>query len=223
MKIDMRKILFCGDSLIDENVIKNTGLEWNCEYHWTSILAKILDVPYNNTAICGDTIANIKNNVNSRILKYDPSFVILDGGVNDCGGGASASTVKENMRATIQNLLDNNKQVALIWFPVAKESWNSFSPSSDFLTLPTKYIELANQFESKYSDSFCLLNLEGKSGLGNTGNYIKNLPQENRIDGLHFNPSGQKVITEHVLSLLSEIDDSISTDAGVQRSRARWT
>ena len=219
MKIDRRKFLFCGDSLVDENVIKNTGLMWNCENHWTAMLSKILEAPYINTAMCGDTIANIGQNVESRILQYNPSIVFLDGGANDCGTGTSASVTQENMRNVIQMLINNGKQVALLLFPVNTQSWSAYSPASDFITLPTKYQELADEFIAKYPDKFCFLNLEGKRGMGTTGNSSNSIPQENRIDGLHFNPSGHKTITENILFMLAEIDDSINANAGVQCAR----
>lgn len=220
MKIDKRKLLFCGDSLVDENAIKNVNLYWNWENHWSSLVSKNLNAPYINTAVCGDTIANIRNNIDQRILQHNPSFVFIGGGVNDCGNGASTNTTQTIMKEVIQTLLDNGIQVGLLWFPVSRSSWSAYNPVSDFITLPTKYKAIADEFHEKFPDSFCFFNLEGKNGLGTTQNdaYTSTTITDYRIDGLHFNPAGQKLIAEHILEMISSIDTSISLN-GAKGSR----
>lgn len=206
MKINTRKFLICGDSLTDEYVGWIDGLMWDYGiHHYGAIVSKTLDVPYINTGVSGDTIANIYANIQDRIIKHNPSFVFLEGGVNDCGLGTTAKTVKDIMRNAIQTCLDNGIQVGLIYYPVDVTKWNS----SNGLGLPAAMQELAAEFSASNPDDFIFFNFEGDADFGTTSASAANIVQRYRVDGLHFNIAGLQKVAEGLLKRMYATDASL--------------
>lgn len=213
MKFDFTKVVFTGDSLVDEKTNErithdnsiNDGVgyeQWDSGCHWCYILARMFDFEYVNTAVCGERIKNIYNSyLNSWILDYDPTFVFIDGGVNDVSGGISVSDTTDYMKKTIQTLLDKDIQVGLIWFPVA---------SSIMTSLPSSYKSMASVFETNYPDQFIFFNFEGVTNFGTTSSSSSTIPQDYRRDGLHFNQAGYKATAEYMIQKIKEADSSLS-------------
>lgn len=213
MKFDFTKVVFTGDSLVDEKTNKvidhdtsvNDGVgydQWDSMSHWCYMLSRVFDFEYVNTAKCGSKIRDIYNScLDSWILNHAPTFVFIDGGVNDVGGGISVSDTTNNMKKTIQVLLNNGIQVGLVWFPVA---------SSIMVNLPSSYVTMANDFKINYPNDFIFFNFEGVTNFGTTSSSSSTIPQDYRRDGLHFNQAGYKATAEYMIQKIKEADSSLS-------------
>ena len=212
MKFDFTKVVFTGDSLVDEKTNKRithdnsitdgVGYEqWDSGCHWCYILSRVFDFEYVNSAICGEKIMNICNSINSYILNYNPTFVFIDGGVNDIFNGISVSNTTNYMTQTIQTLLNKGIQVGLVWFPVTHSSMAS---------LVSSYATMANTFKNNYPNQFIYFNFEGVTNFGSTSSNSTDIPQDYRRDTLHFNQAGYKNTAEYMIQKIKEADSSLS-------------
>lgn len=226
MKFNLAKVVFCGDSLVDENTNKNVSHSdssvipyemWDSSNHWSYLLSRVLKFDYTNTAVCGEQIKNIYNSyLNERILKYNPTLVILDGGVNDVGNaGTSPDDASTYMKNTIQTLLDNGIQVGLLWFPVDSSKFGG-STKGNLIYMPAKYEAMSQELEADYPEQFVFLNFEGVTNFGTTSTGPSTIPQAYRRDGLHFNRAGYRLIAEYILKKMNEMDDTLNASNGVQ-------
>ena len=211
MIINKEMIVWCGDSLIDDDAYNNAptvARSWDYGvHHYSWIVSDTIDARYVNTGICGDKIANIDANKQSRIFDYNPTLLVIEGGGNDCGSGFSATDTAEHMRNIIQTALDRDIQVILLWLPLNVSSWSPPNVS-DFLTLRPKYVALAESFKTTYPDDFLFIDLDG-TRLGTTSSSASTIPNQYRIDGLHFNTGGLMAIAEEFLSQLFDADNTI--------------
>lgn len=212
MQFDFTKVVFTGDSLVDEKtnqtITHSTSIEggigydqWDSGCHWCYILSRVFNFEYVNSAVCGEKIMNICNNINSYILNYNPTFVFIDGGVNDIFNGISVSNTTNYMTQTIQTLLNKGIQVGLVWFPVTHSSMAS---------LVSSYATMANTFKNNYPNQFVYFNFEGVTNFGTTSSSSSNIPQDYRRDGLHFNQAGYKATAEYMIQKIKEADSSLS-------------
>ena len=233
MKFDFTKVVFVGDSLVDDttnvNVKPNLDIssgksdvsegtnvginyfQWDSSNHWSYTLARVFDFDYKNTAYCGKPIKEIfEQHLNEWIFDHDPTFVFIDGGVNDVGNfGISADNAVEYMRQTIQTVLDKGIQVGFIWFPVDSSKFLG-STKSNIVYLPAKYNTMANNFKTSYPDDFIYFNFEGITNFGTTSTGSSTIPQDYRRDGLHFNQAGYKITAEYMIQKIKEADSSLS-------------
>lgn len=212
MKFNFQKVVFTGDSLVDEktNLIGHDGAinagvgydQWDSGSHWVYMLSRVFDFDYTNTGLCGEQIKNIYDYyLDERIMDYNPTFVFLDGGVNDASHGTSINDIVRYMKQTIQFLLDNDVQVGMIWFPVASDLLES---------LPRSYVAMANELKENYPDQFIFFNFEGVQNFGTTSVNSANIPQDYRRDGLHFNQAGYKNTAEYIIQKIREADDTLA-------------
>ena len=227
MKFNFNKVVFCGDSLVDENTNQLIGHDqssivpyelWDSGCHWAYILSRIFDFAYTNTGVCGERIKNIYNKyLNERILNYKPTFVFLDGGVNDVGGdGTSPDDTTAYMKNTIQALLDHDIQVGLIWFPMDSSTFSNNAENMAYLS--EKFKTMANDFKTSYPDQFIFFNFEGIRKFGTTSTGPSTIPQNYRRDGLHFNQAGYKATAEYIAQKMIEADDTLEIKAKVTNS-----
>ena len=215
MKFDFTKVVFTGDSLVDEKInqkfdshISDGSVnslvpyeQWDSGCHWCYMLSRVFNFEYVNTAIGGEKIMNICNSyINSRILNYNPTFVFIDGGVNDIFNGISVSNTTNYMTQTIQTLLNKGIQVGLVWFPVTHSSMAS---------LVSSYATMANTFKNNYPNQFIYFNFEGATNFGSTSSNSADIPQDYRRDGLHFNQAGYKATAEYIIQKMIEADDTL--------------
>lgn len=220
MEFNLSKVVFTGDSLVDEktnqridhNGSVSTGIgyeQWDSGSHWSYILSRVFGFDYVNTAVCGERIKNIYNSyLDERILDYNPTFVFLDGGVNDVGGdGTSPDDTTAYMKNTIQALLDEDIQVGLIWFPVDSSTFSS--SAGNMIYLPAKFKSMAEEFKANYPDQFIFFNFEGVTNFGTTSTGSSTIPQDYRRDGLHFNQAGYKATAEYIIQKMIEADDTL--------------
>ena len=190
MQVDMKKVVFTGDSLLD-NIwqAEDAGLDLNFT-RWTDMVAKELEFEYVNTAVAGDTIKNICNNVESRVTSYKPTHVILDGGVNDIHQGV-AKTAKEvagNLEFLDVVLFESGCKMIYIFFPV------DFTGVGDGQVNNTTYSELRRTLKEmfeRYGTRF----IDLSTTLGSIGN-VKS--KAYFYDKVHQNQYGQMLIAQRV-------------------------
>lgn len=177
MIFDTTKVLYCGDSLVDD-ASHSWQMTWldkgqDSSNHWTALLSRMIDVEYVNTAIGGDTLYNISQNLQTRIYDYNPTMVIMDGGWNDAMGsdtGASGYRVftraemKALVKDTILDIISHDIQVVFIDIPIAYgTNCNTLCPQ-----MPAIYSEVASEISATFPNDFFFVNLEG-SILGTSG------------------------------------------------------
>ena len=81
MNTTISKIVFAGDSITYDTADEvRSGPDW---IGWTDIVKKELDAECVITAEWGLTVEKLANNIDKYILSYNPTHVILNGGVTD--------------------------------------------------------------------------------------------------------------------------------------------
>lgn len=200
MNFDTTKVLYCGDSLVDD-ASQSWQMTWldkgqDASNHWTALLSRMIDVAYVNTALGGDTLYNINQNLQTRIYDYNPSLVVMDGGWNDAMGsdtGASGYQVltraqfKALVKDTILDIISHGIQVVFVDIPIAYGTGcSTLCPQ-----VPTIYSEVADEVKAVYPNDFFFVNLEG-SILGSSGyNTGTSIEYSYRLsDKLHLNNGG---------------------------------
>lgn len=184
MKVDIKKVVFTGDSLID-NVWTADAFDVNYA-RWTDIIAKELEIEYVNTAIGGDTIDNISRNINDRILKYNPTLVIFDGGGNDVANG-TAKTAEDAINDIVYIstvLQESGCDMIYIFFPV---DWRSTD-------LNNKYAGIKSGVKSSFNARGIKF-LDMSTTLGSVGNVKTSMFLDDRV---HHNQKGQMVVAKKI-------------------------
>lgn len=191
MQVDMKKVVFTGDSVIDNGwQADDAGLDLNFT-RWTDIVAKELEFEYVNTAIAGDTIKNICNNVESRITSYNPTHVVLDGGINDINQGIAktAKDVAGSLEFLDIVLFESGCKMIYVFFPV-----DYTGAVDDGHVKNTIYSELRRTLKEmfeRYGTRF----IDLSTTLGSIGN-VKS--KAYFYDRVHQNQYGQMLIAQRV-------------------------
>lgn len=222
---NLDKVLYCGDSLVD-----NCEHPWQMSWmsmgidigsaHWTNIVTKMLDVYSVNTAIGGDTITNISQHVHDRILDYNPSLVIMDGGWNDCMGSdgraegfpvLTPTQLKNTLLSTAHQILNQGVQLIYVFCPICYGDNGNGNPMCT--AFPSICATVAIELLAEYPNNFFFISLEGTE-LGTSGlntRTASEFPYQYRITdgGIHLNLGGNMLFAKNVLMQMYSLDNSL--------------
>jgi len=100
------RIVCLGDSI-------TYGFPWGPEASWVSMLARVIDGEVINKGINGNTTWDMVNRFDRAVLKYNPTHVIIMGGINDVICGESFDRIAFNLQAMVDKALDAGIKVIL--------------------------------------------------------------------------------------------------------------
>jgi len=196
MHTSIDKLLVTGDSLTDNR------LEWirllNHHHHWADIVSQQIDAEYVNTGIAGELIKNIADNIQERILQYNPTHVIFDGGINDIERGVEESVVLYSIEFVLIVLYESNIKPIYFVSPAASRTVIE-TYGSGTLEFISKYIKLYPQIlkmMARYKD--CEFIDLCTTALGP----IYDVDKQYFVDTLHYSQAGESLVAgkmiEHI-------------------------
>ncbi|WP_054695582.1 SGNH/GDSL hydrolase family protein [Syntrophomonas palmitatica] len=100
------RIVCLGDSI-------TYGFPWGPEASWVKMLGQALDAEIINKGINGNTTWDMMNRFDRAVLKYNPTHVIIMGGINDVICGESFDRITYNLRIMVNKALDAGIKVVL--------------------------------------------------------------------------------------------------------------
>ncbi len=100
------RIVCLGDSI-------TYGFPWGPEVSWVNMLSKAIDGEIINKGINGNTTWDMMNRFERAVLKYNPTHVIIMGGINDVICGESFDRITYNLKAMVNQALDAGIKVIL--------------------------------------------------------------------------------------------------------------
>jgi lysophospholipase L1-like esterase len=112
-----QSVVAFGDSIVAQGYsTSDEGPRYDMRgfYAWANaFLGWRFDI-LNNAGISGDTLAAMNERIATDVLAYNPSWVWMDGGVNDINVGASYATVISRFQTIFNTLRENNIRVMCV-------------------------------------------------------------------------------------------------------------
>ena len=90
-----KKIVFLGDSI-------SWGFPWGPSFSWVNMLEKVLDAELVNQGVNGNTTLNMLGRFKRSVLRYNPTHVVISGGINDVICGESFDRISWNFREMVE-------------------------------------------------------------------------------------------------------------------------
>jgi acyl-CoA thioesterase-1 len=100
------KVVCLGDSI-------TWGFPHGAEYSWVSMLAETVDGEFINQGINGNTTTDMLRRFDRSVLRYNPTHVIIMGGINDVIWNDSFDRITTNLETMIRIAKKNGIKVIL--------------------------------------------------------------------------------------------------------------
>ena len=100
------KAVCLGDSI-------TWGFPYGPEVSWVTMLNKSLDGQFINKGINGNTTSDMLKRFERAVLTYQPTHLVLMGGINDVICGESLDRIKLNLQTMAQHAMQENIRVIL--------------------------------------------------------------------------------------------------------------
>lgn len=100
------KIVCLGDSI-------TYGFPHGPEYSWVSMLDDIIEGEVINKGVNGDTSSDMLGRFNRSVLRYNPTHLLIMGGINDVMCRESFDRITWNIKAMVEKARENNIKVIL--------------------------------------------------------------------------------------------------------------
>ncbi|GAB6169176.1 GDSL-type esterase/lipase family protein [Clostridium carnis] len=177
-----KNLVFIGDSLtFGYGVRKNEN--------WVTKLENCLSNSIINKGINGNTSVDMLVRFNEDVLSYNPYLVFIMGGTNDLLSNRSVSSIIDNIRLMIKDLISINSKIVIGIPPtiIAKDAYNLFYPGDTYfyceqnlVKLREELINICNNYNITYIDFYNVT--------------LKNLANDIFLDGIHLNNTGQNIL-----------------------------
>lgn len=154
------------------------------------------DLPIVNSGIDGNKTADILNNLEERVYRYNPSKLILLIGINDLlyeNHDEQISKDIEKITSKIAKKLPNCSIYIESVYPMNK-NWDTYVEIEDIEKLNDKIKKICKKHDYQYIDVFSHL-IDDSTGM---------LNEKYTNDGLHPNETGYDVITEVIGKYIEE-------------------
>jgi acyl-CoA thioesterase-1 len=135
------KIVCLGDSI-------TWGFPWGPKESWVKMLADSIDGEVINQGINGNSTSDMLMRFKSSVLKYNPTHVIIMGGINDVISGESFDRICWNINQMAEKAIENKIEV-ILGIPTAVDDphWERL-----LVRIRKWMIELCQQKGLKYID-----------------------------------------------------------------------
>lgn len=101
---DKKRIVCLGDSI-------TYGFPFGPPYSWVQMLAEVINAEIINKGINGNTTTAMLERFDRAVLQYEPTHVLIMGGINDVLCRESFDRITWNLRLMAEKASDNNIQV----------------------------------------------------------------------------------------------------------------
>ncbi|MDN3663837.1 SGNH/GDSL hydrolase family protein [Algibacter miyuki] len=166
-----------------------------------------------NNGVAGNSTANLLRRLESDVLSEKPDLVIIMVGTNDMLNSkkfVSYENYHENLSSIVENIKNIDAQV-LLMTPPRVDSLYLFKRHDKALFTDTPNVKLqkvkqimedvAKEYDAFFVDNYSVFKAKGLPQ-HNQDNYIRNLKNSNKEDGVHLKPIGYKLIAENVFDYL---------------------
>ncbi|WP_159020551.1 SGNH/GDSL hydrolase family protein [Algibacter sp. L3A6] len=166
-----------------------------------------------NKGVAGNSTANLLHRLNKDVLVEKPDLVILMVGTNDMLN-SSKLIPYENYYSNLSNIvkdIKNNDAQVLLMSPPRVDSLYLFKRHDQAMFTDTPNVKLqkvtqimravSEENKTLFVDNYSVFKAKGLPQ-HNQDNYIRNLKNSNKEDGVHLKPIGYKLIAENVFDYL---------------------
>lgn len=84
------------------------GFPYGPQDSWVKMLEDEIKEEVINKGINGNTTTNMLGRFDKAVLKYNPDYVVITGGINDVVSGESLDRIKHNILLMVEKAKDNN-------------------------------------------------------------------------------------------------------------------
>lgn len=171
------KVVALGDSI-------TYGFPYTPEHSWVDIAGDLLNIKIINQGSCGDTTSFMLYRFFNCVVYYNPTHVIIMGGVNDAFCKISPGTVGENIRKMCTHAAESGI-IPIIGLPTPVNE----KPFENILTLYREQMNLfAGERQIKTIDFYRSI-LDPETG---------GIQDDYHVDGVHPSIYGYEAMTQAV-------------------------
>lgn len=191
MHTSIKKLVITGDSLVDDssdyykNELRTT--------RWTTMISEQIDAECINTGISGDTVTYIADHIDERVLNYNPTHVIFDGGINDIVQGIREDMILSSIEFLFTVLFEEGIKIIYFFSPCVSVQDSNMPYTSQYMQLYQKIISLVQRYSDVGFVDLCLTELGGIGSI-NTDYYGDNI--------IHYNQNGEAIVAREILNFI---------------------
>jgi PGF-pre-PGF domain-containing protein len=186
-------MVFIGDSIISgypghssfletEDI---TNIPTTIEYHWSMKVGQT----YQNMGMSGQKTSEIKNRFDSDVINLSPTYVLIEGGINDRNVAVNKERIINNWESMIQES-HNNDIIPVIMLIL---------PSEETETRLNQITELNNELIEIAWDYPSSIVVDARDYVGHeTSSDCWVIDESYTTDGLHFNSAGHEKIAQAI-------------------------
>ena len=166
-----------------------------------------------NNGVAGNSTANLLHRLESDVISEKPDLVIIMVGTNDMLNSKKFVSY-ENYHANLSSIVENIKNIdaqVVLMTPPRVDSLYLFQRHDKALFTDTPNVKLqkvkqimedvAKEYDAFFVDNYSVFKAKGLPQ-HNHDNYIRNLKNSNKEDGVHLKAIGYKLIAENVFDYL---------------------
>jgi PGF-pre-PGF domain-containing protein len=186
-------MVFIGDSIISgypghssfletEDI---TNIPTTIEYHWSMKVGQT----YQNMGISGQKTSQIKNRFDSDVIELSPTYVLIEGGINDRNVAVNKEGIINNWESMIQESHNNDIIPVIMLILPSKETETRLNQITE---LNNELIEIAWDYPSS-------IVVDARDYVGHeTSPDCWVIDESYTTDGLHFNSAGHEKIAQAI-------------------------
>jgi PGF-pre-PGF domain-containing protein len=186
-------MVFIGDSIISgypghssfletEDI---TNIPTTIEYHWSMKVGQT----YQNMGMSGQKTSEIKNRFDSDVINLSPTYVLIEGGINDRNVAVNKERIINNWESMIQESHNNDIIPVIMLILPSKETETRLNQITE---LNNELIEIAWDYPSS-------IVVDARDYVGHeTSPDCWVIDESYTTDGLHFNSAGHEKIAQAI-------------------------